>query len=189
MKRKELKAPALEPLQNIPGSLVIHGTLIPVWNWASQGEALFSGKHQRAGFNHQVICTMNGRLLAITDPVPGARHDVHAFRFHRLERFLDESTLADKGYIGLGLLTPAKQKPGVRMRAAVRGNNRQIIRLRLLVEWVIAQVKTWRVLHSGFRRPLGSYGRVFSSGAGADLLCGFGTFMNNPLYLFIASCS
>lgn len=51
-------------------------------------------------------------MLAITDPVPGARHDVHAYRFYRLERFLDESTLADKGYIRLGLLTPVKRKPG-----------------------------------------------------------------------------
>lgn len=48
------------------------------------------------------------------------------------------------------------------MRAAVRENNRQINRLRSMVERVIAQVKTWRVLHSGFRRPLRSYGRVFS---------------------------
>ena len=92
----------------------------------------------------------------------GARHDVHAYRFHRLERFLDESTLADQGYIGLGLLTPIKRKASVRMRAAVRQNNRQITRLRSVVERTIAQIKTWRVLHTGFRRPLSSYGRVFS---------------------------
>lgn len=161
MKLKELKASALESLQNIPGSLVIDGTLIPVWNWSSQGRTLFSGKHQRVGFNHQLICTLNGKLLAITDPVPGARYDVHAFRFHRLERFVDESTVADKGYIGLGLLASAQRKPGVRMRAAVRGNNRQIIRLWSVVEWVVVQVKTWRVLYSGFRRLLRSYSRVF----------------------------
>lgn len=50
----------------------------------------------------------------------GARHDVYAYRFHQLERCLDESTLADQGYIGLGLLTPIKRKPGVRMRAVAR---------------------------------------------------------------------
>lgn len=158
----ELKTPELESLKNTPGSLVVDGTLIPVWNWASQCRTLFSGKHKRTGYNHQVICTVNGKLLAITDPVPGARHDVYAYRFHQLERFLGESTLADKGYIGLGLLTPTKRHPGVRMRAVVRQNNRRINRLRSVVEWVIAQVKTWRVLHMGFRRPLGSYGRVFS---------------------------
>ena len=107
-------------------------------------------------------------MLAITDPVPGARHDVYAYRFHRLERFLNETTLADKGYIGLGLLTPTKRKAGVKMRVAAKKNNRQINRLRSVVERTIAQIKTWRVLHAGFRRPLSSYGRVFS-GAVADL--------------------
>ena len=58
--------------------------------------------------------------------------------FISLERFLDESTLADQGYIGLGLLTPAKRKPGVRMRVAVRQNNRRVNRLRSAVERVIA---------------------------------------------------
>lgn len=159
---EELKNPGLESLKNIPGSLDVDGTLVPVWNWASQGRTLFSGKHKRTGFNHQVVCTVNGKLPAITDPVPGARHDVYAYRFHQLERFLDESTLADKGYIGLGLLTPTKRKVGVRMRTAVKENNRQINRLRSVVEGTIAQVKIWRVLHTRFRRPLGSYPRVFS---------------------------
>ena len=81
----------------------------------------------------------------MTDPVPGARHDVYAFRFHQLGRFLDESTLADQGYIGLGLLTPAKRKVGARMRAVARENKRRINRLRSVVERVI-----WRVLHTGF---------------------------------------
>ena len=114
--------------------------------------------------------------------MPGARHDVYAFRFHQLGRFLDESTLADKGYIGLGLLTLTKRKAGARMRARVKENNRRINRLRSVVEWTIAQVKTWRVLHTGFRRPLGVYLRVFSSGAEADIFYGFGPLMNKPHY-------
>ena len=79
-----------------------------------------------------------------------------------MDQLLDSSTLADKDYVGLGLLTPTKRRPGIKMPAAHRGNNRRIHRLRSVVERVIAQVKTWRVLHSGFRRPLRSYGRVFS---------------------------
>lgn len=76
-----------------------------------------------------MICTSNRKLLAITaqprklswfqmisvflarsgNHLPsGARYDVYAFRFHQLERFLDDTTLANKGYIGLGLLTPVK---------------------------------------------------------------------------------
>ncbi|MBM7052194.1 hypothetical protein JTP09_09280 [Rothia sp. ZJ1223] len=54
------------------------------------------------------MCTFDGRLLTIADPLPGARHDAHAFRAHRLDEFLDSSTLADKGYVGLGLATSDK---------------------------------------------------------------------------------
>ena len=45
-----------------------------------------------------------------------------------------------------------------------------------VAERVIAQLKTWRVLHTGFRRPLGVYGRVFSSGARFGVLVAGGTF-------------
>ncbi|WP_237197169.1 transposase [Rothia nasimurium] len=153
---------SLEKRLNVPGSLVIDGTLVPTWNWRSLGKTNFSGKHKRAGFNHQVICTLDGRLLAITDPLPGARHDAHAFRAHGLEKLLDSSTLADKGYVGLGLVTPARRKPGQKLTKEQKRNNRVINRLRSVVERVIAQIKTWRVLHSGFRRPLEVYRRVFS---------------------------
>ncbi len=172
---KPLNRPLGESLK-APGSLVIDGTLIPTWNWRSLGKTNFSGKHKRAGFNHQIICTLDGRLLAITDPLPGARHDVYAFKAHGLETLLDSSTLADKGYVGLGLATPTKRNPGQRLAARVKKNNRVLNRLRSVVERVIAQVKTWRILHTGFRRPLGSYGRVFSSGAGVGVFGGWREF-------------
>ena len=57
------------------------------------------------------------------------------------------------------------------MRAGVKADNRRINRLRSVVERTIAPVLTWRVLHSGFRRPLGSYGWVFSSGVGVGVFC------------------
>lgn len=61
-------------------------------------------------------------------------------------------------------------------------NNRVLNRLRSVVERVIAQVKTWRILHTGFRDPLGSYGWVFSSGAGVGVFgCG-APLMNKPQY-------
>ena len=137
----EILEPLIKPLEqalDVPGSLVVDGTLIPAWNWRWLSKINFSGKHKRAGFNHQVICTLEGKLLAMTHPLPGARHDAFAFKEHGLEQYLGETTLADKGYIGLGLLTPFKRKPGVRMRAAVRENNRRVNRLRSVVERVIA---------------------------------------------------
>ena len=97
----------LQQARDMPGSLVVDGTLIPTWNWQSLGIIC-------AGFNHQIICSLDGKFLAITDPVRGARYNVYAYRFHQLEIFLDEYALADKGYIGSGLLIPTKRKALVR---------------------------------------------------------------------------
>ena len=127
------------------------------------------------GITTRCSALLKGKLLAITDPLPGARHDAHAFRAHGLDRLLDSSTLADKGYVGLGLATPTKRKPGQRLSAEVKKNNRIINRLRSVVEPVIAQLKVWRVLHAGFRRALGSYGRVFSVVGGLVFLAVGGT--------------
>ena len=110
----EIALTQLQQARDMPGSLVVDGTLIPTWNWQSLGIINFSCKHKCAGFNHQIICTLDGKFLAITDPVRGARYNVYAYRFHQLEIFLDEYALADKGYIGSGLLIPTKRKALVR---------------------------------------------------------------------------
>lgn len=131
--------PALPPTQphRTPTSRLLQ---IPTWSWPSEGKTNFSGKHKRTGFNHQVICTLDGKLLAITDPTPGARHDAFVLRAHGLGKYLDETTLADKGYVGLRLATPVKRLLGCGLSGEVRRNNRVLNRLRLVVERVIAQV-------------------------------------------------
>ncbi|WP_372237681.1 transposase family protein [Rothia nasimurium] len=135
---EKVLTPLTRPLKEslkVSGSLVVDGTLIPTWNWRSQSEINFSGKRKRAGFNHQVICTLDGRLLAITDPLPGARHDAHAFKAHGLDQLLDVSTLADKGYVGLNLATPTKRRPGQRLlREQQQKKNRVLNWLRSVVE-------------------------------------------------------
>ena len=89
-----------------------------------------------------MICTLDGKLLVITDPLPGARHDAYCFQKHGLGRILDSSTLADKGYVGLGLMTPNKRPAGGQLSQNHQAVNHQISRLRSVVEQVIAQVKT-----------------------------------------------
>ena len=51
--------------------VVLDGTLAPCWSWADAPE-LYSGKHRTTGHNHQVMVTLDGRLLHVTDPLPGA---------------------------------------------------------------------------------------------------------------------
>ncbi|WP_237197884.1 transposase family protein, partial [Rothia nasimurium] len=63
-----------------------------------------------------------------------------------------------------------------RLSREQKRNNRVVNRLRSVVERVIAHIKTWRILHTGFRRPLGLYGRVFSVVRGLVFLAAGGTF-------------
>ena len=43
---------------------------------------LYSGKHHRAGFNYQIICTLDGTLLVITGSATGTHHDAFAYQYH-----------------------------------------------------------------------------------------------------------
>ncbi|MFF9756798.1 transposase family protein [Streptomyces sp. NPDC014344] len=68
-----------DPADASAGRIVlVDGTLVTTWDWASEGTALFSGKHRDTGFNLQVAATLAGDLLTVSAPVPGSRHDMHA---------------------------------------------------------------------------------------------------------------
>lgn len=54
---------------------VVDGTLLPCWSWADR-PGLRSGKHRTTGVNVQVVGTLDGELVWISDPIDGARHDV-----------------------------------------------------------------------------------------------------------------
>lgn len=133
--------------------LLIDGTLLPCWSWRKH-PGLWSGKHRTTGVNVQVACTLDGRLAWVSDPLPGSTHDVTALRASGL---LDtEHTtlhLADRGYQGTCLLTPVKRRPGQPLNDHDRAFNTSLNRIRATVERVIANLKTWRVLHTDYRRP------------------------------------
>ena len=92
-----------------------------------------------------------------------------------MDQWLDSSTLADRGYIGLGLVTPARGNKAGKASRDVKVVNRFINSRRVVVERVIALVLTWCVVHTGFRRLLGVYGRVFAVVRGVFYAAG-GTF-------------
>ena len=60
------------------GSVLVDGFLAPTWDWKN-ATGMFSAKHDQAGFNIQVATAVRGTVAAVGDPVPGARHDAHAF--------------------------------------------------------------------------------------------------------------
>lgn len=132
--------------------LLIDGTLLPCWSWQAHPE-LWSGKHRTTGMNVQVACYPSGRLAWISDPTNGSTHDARAIRATGV---LEGRTggVGDKGYIGTGMITPIRRPPGDHLREDQKAYNKAINSVRAAIERTIAHLKTWRILHTDYRRPL-----------------------------------
>lgn len=143
---------------------IVDGTLLPCWSWASHNRELYSGKHKRTGVNVQVACTVSGQLAWISDPVEGSRHDTHCLHQSGVLVTLDPANwIGDKGYIGNGMLTPIRKPPHRRLLDWEKEFNQQINKIRSTIERVIADLKTWRILHTDYRRPFATFTRTIST--------------------------
>jgi hypothetical protein len=148
---------------DVPRDMVVlvDGTLAPCWSWADEPQ-LWSGKHKTTGHNHQVGASLDGRLLFITDPLPGKTHDARAFRDNGLDvALLASNGFGDKGYLGSGLVTPFRKPPGRELLPWQKEFNTTVNSFRAAVERAIANVKTWRILHTDYRRPAKCYEITF----------------------------
>jgi hypothetical protein len=137
---------------------IVDGTLLPCWSWAGRRE-LYSGKHQTTGMNVQVVCTLDGVLSWISDAVDGRRHDTAALRASGVLDGLDPGNwIGDKGYVG-NIKKPAHRE----LCDWETEFNRQINKIRAVIERIIANLKTWRILHTDYRRPLGTFTTTIST--------------------------
>jgi len=138
-------------------TVLVDGTLARTWDWGSRDD-LYSGKHRDTGFNLQIASTLSGRLLAVGTPVPGARHDAHAWQASGLAGTLDGlHVAADLGYIGTGVLTGTR-KPATADLAPDRAEtNKTLSSIRAVVEHAISHLKNWKILGGRCRAPLHKY--------------------------------
>lgn len=142
---------------------VIDGSLLPCWSWADKPE-LYSGKHHTTGVNVQFLATLNGALRWVSDPLPGSTHDVIALDTHDVLTGLDPSQIvADKGYVGRGLLTPAKKSANATLTATQKATNRTINQIRWIIEQTIAHFKTWKITHTDYRRPYDTFATTITA--------------------------
>jgi DDE superfamily endonuclease len=136
---------------------IVDGTLLPCWSWHDQRQ-LYSGKHKTTGLNVQVVCDLRGRLAWISDPVDGCRHDSAALKMSGVLETLEPANwMGDKGYLGKGMITPIRKPACRKLLDWEIEFNRDINRIRYLIERTIANLKTWRILHTDYRRPLASF--------------------------------
>ena len=147
--------------------LLVDGTYIPTGNRPSSGQerANFSGKHRCQRLSVQVACTEHGELVAVSDPVPGSRHDSKALELCGWSRILNQQNaewIADSAYIATTALTPIKKTPGRDRLDWERAYNRAIASRRAHVEHCIAHLKDWKMLATGYRGRLQELPRIIA---------------------------
>ncbi|WP_131770443.1 transposase family protein [Candidatus Protofrankia californiensis] len=151
---------------------LLDGSLGPCWSWQEHDE-LWTRKHGTTGHNFQVVTDLGGEVRFISDPVPGSVHDSVAITQTPVARILENSggTIADKGYQGCGYVTPRKKPKGGELSIGDKRENRNISRLRAPVERAMAHIKSWRILHTDYRRPLRTYLTSFRAAIGLFFFC------------------
>jgi transposase len=146
--------------------LIVDGTLVSCWSWEDHPE-LYSGKHHTTGLNLQVVCDLTGWLRWISDPVEGCRHDSAALRGSGVLDGIDtHHWIGDKGYLGLGMITPIRKPPHRELLDSEKEFNAAINKIRWRIEQTIANLKTWRILHTDYRRPLATFTDTISAVVG-----------------------
>jgi hypothetical protein len=140
--------------------LVVDGFLIPTRDLTAP-VGLFSGKRLRPGLNAQVITDLRGRIMDGGQIVVGSVHDAKAFKESGLAKSYEihlsgkgPSLIGDLGYLGVVPLTPYRKPEYRDLTLAERLFNRQVNQRRWVVEQGIAHLRSWKVLATGYRRPL-----------------------------------
>jgi hypothetical protein len=140
--------------------LLVDGTLLPCWSWRGHRE-LWSGKHATTGDGVLVVTNLRGDVIYVSDPAAGKDHDMRKLADSpEIGRILAASagTFGDKGFIGAdGIITPIRKPPNRKLSNTENEYNSQVSSLRAAVERAIAHIKAWRILHTDYRRPLGTF--------------------------------
>lgn len=145
---------------------ILDGTLLPCWSWAGHQE-LYSGKHETTGMNVQVACTIYGKLAWISDPVSGSRHDNHCHKESgALLTMNPRNWIGDKGYIGNNMITPFRKPAGGDLLDWQKEYNSEVNKIRWKIEQVISHFKNWTIVHTDYRRPLGTFTTTISAVVG-----------------------
>jgi hypothetical protein len=114
--------------------------------------------------NVQVACTLDGDLEWISDPIDGSRHDTHCLRESGVLLALDPASwIGDMGYIGNGMVTPIRKPAHRKLLDWEKEFNKQVNKIRYVIERAIANFKTWRILHTDYRRPLATFAITIST--------------------------
>jgi hypothetical protein len=147
---------------------LVDGTLWPCWSWAGERE-LWAGKYKTTGHGSLIITNLAGQVTYVSEPVTGKHHDMAKLTGSDGEKILKAAggVFGDKGFIGTDYITTPVRKPADReLSTREEDYNNQISSFRAPVERAIANLKTWRILFTDYRRPLHTFKSSFRAATG-----------------------
>jgi hypothetical protein len=130
----------------------------------------YSGKKKRHTLKTEIRTTLEGRIVHVSKSKPGAIHD---FALHKQAPPLPKNTRAfvDSGYQGLDKYHPqtelpfkaSKNKP---LDQEGKAYNQALSRIRVKIENVLAQIKTFKIMAERYRNKRKRYNIKFNIIAG-----------------------
>lgn len=170
---EEFVPTAADAIEVVRGqACLVDGTITPCWSYADHHE-LWSRKKGITGFNAQVVGLLDGTPVYISEPIPGKTHDAAAFaQSSSIGEITEHSggAIADGGYQGHFDATPRRKPRGGQLSERDKECNTELSRLRAPVERLIAHFKSWRILHTDYRRPYATYNDAFDAARALVLL-------------------
>ena len=100
----------------------------------------------------------------MSDPAHGSTHDITALRKSAiLDADFTDRWIADKGYLGSDTIHPIRKPISRALLDWEKQLNTDINRIPYKIEQAIAHLKTWRILHTDYRRPLNSFATTITA--------------------------
>jgi hypothetical protein len=130
---------------------------------------LWSGKYKTTGHGSLIITNLSGDIIFVSEPVTGNQHDMAKLKESESETILKAAggVFGDKGFIGTDYITTPVRKPQDRdLYIREHDYNNQVSSFRAPVERAIADLKTWRILFTDYRRPLRTFLSSFRAAIG-----------------------
>jgi DDE superfamily endonuclease/Helix-turn-helix of DDE superfamily endonuclease len=147
---------------------LVDGTLWPCWSWHGEDD-LWAGKYKRTGHGSLIVTNLHGRIMFVSEPVTGNRHDMAKLTGSAVEEIVKNAggVFGDKGFIGTDYITTPIRKPTCRKLLDWEHEwNNQVSSIRAPVERAVATLKAWRILFTDYRRPLKTFTSAFRAAIG-----------------------
>lgn len=108
-------------------------------------ESCGPGKYKTTGHGSLIIANLAGRVIFVSEPVPGNQHEMAKLKYSECEVILKTAggVIGDKGFIGTDyIVTPARKPQGRDLYMSEHDYNNQVSSLRAPVERAVASLKT-----------------------------------------------